>query len=202
MTGKRPGSGRAARDTSVVSRTEPPLQDYSPVTRPVRHAALHESAETLLEDLTARYMVDRRETKESLGDHTGGPLVRTIRLVPHTPAAAPLAISFSDSPGLVLRLGRWYEVALPGCGCDTCAEDPAEVVDELRTHVSALVEGGLWERVHRRLTVSWSQSRLIGPDFQAGQEAPLDRAEARAARRGGFAAPVQWAPWPCRPQGT
>ena len=64
--------------------------------------------------------------------------------------------------------------------------------------MSALIEGGLWEQVRRGLTGSWSQTRLIGPDFRAAQQAPLDPAAARAARREGFAAAVQWAPWPRR----
>ena len=29
------------------------------------------------------------------------------------------------------------------------------------------------------------------------REGPLTARDAREARRGGFAAPVQWAPWPC-----
>jgi hypothetical protein len=199
---ERRGTGSPAGDTSQVSRTEPLPQDYSRVTHPERFAVLQETAELLLEDLSTRYIVERRESKETLGRDADGPLVRVVRLIPHSPAAAPLAIAFTDFPSLVLRLGRWYEIALPGCGCDACDEDPAEVADDLRTQVSALVEGGLWERVHRRLTTSWSETRLIGPGFKASQDAPLDPREARAARRGGFAAPVQWAPWARRPQGA
>jgi hypothetical protein len=44
-----------------------------------------------------------------------------------------------------------------------------------------------------------AEARLIGPDLQVGQQAPLDARAARQARREGFAAAVQWGPWPARP---
>jgi hypothetical protein len=157
---------------------------------------LHDAAEALLDDLDGRYTVERRETKETQTED--GPLVRTVWLVPRTPAAAPLAIAFTDFPGVGLRLGRFFQRTLPTCGCDACDEDPAVLSAEMRTHAAALVEGGLWERVRRGLGGSWSETLLVGPDFRAGQQAPLAAGEARAARREGFAAAVQWAPWPRR----
>lgn len=162
-----------------------------------RFAALHAAAEALLDDYAGRFMVDRRETKEMLGPDEA--LVRMERLMPRTPAAAPLAIAFTDFPGLCVRLGRWWAEALPGCGCDMCDEDPAQLIDVLRTQVAALVEGGLWEQVRRGVGGSWFETRLIGVGINARREGPLSRQDAREARRSGFAAPVQWAPWPLRP---
>jgi uncharacterized protein DUF6226 len=159
-----------------------------------RFAVLHEAAETLLDQLTERYQVRRRETKESVGPEEA--LVRTVRLTPRTPAAGPLAIAFTDFPGLMVRLGRWWAEELPACGCDTCAEDPAELVEVLRTQAIALVEGGLWERVRRGVGGSWFETRLIAVGFCARREGPLTARDAREARRSGFAAAVQWAPWP------
>jgi hypothetical protein len=172
------------------------VEDFSQVTGAVRYHVLHEAAEDLLDELTGRYTVERRESKEPLAP--GASLVRTIRLIPHTPEAAPLAVAFTDFPSIVLRLGRWYQQTLPSCGCDTCDEDPAELITELRLRAAALVEGGLWERIRRRAAGSWSETRLIGPGLTATQQAPLEPAAARAARRDGFAAAVQWAPWPRR----
>jgi hypothetical protein len=172
--------------------------EYSQATKQQRFAVLHEAAETLLEELAARYTVERRESKEPLAPGGDGPIVRTVRLVPRTPAAAPLSVAFTEFPSVILRLGRWYEQSLPSCGCDACDENPDDLVTELRVQAAALVEGGLWERVHRRLTTSWSETRLIGPDFNTSQQAPLEPSAARAARREGFAAAVQWAPWPRR----
>jgi hypothetical protein len=162
-----------------------------------RFAVLHDAAEALLDELAGRYMVDRRESKEPLGPDEA--LVRMERLMPRTPAAAPLAIAFTETPGLAVRLGRWWVESLPGCACEVCDEDPAQLVDLLRTQASALAEGGLWERVRRGVGGSWFESRLIGEGINARREGPLTRADAREARRSGFAAAVQWAPWPPRP---
>ena len=170
------------------------------MTRAARYGVLQDAADIVLEELTARYTLERRETKELLTAGSDGPFARVVRLIPHAPAAAPMSVVFTDFPSVVLRLGRFYEQSLPGCGCDMCDEDPAELVDELHLTAAAAVEGGLWERVHRRLTGSWSEARLIGPAFTTTQRTRLDPGAARAARRDGFAAAVQWAPWPRRPE--
>ena len=157
---------------------------------------LHDAADARLDELAERYTVERRETKELLGPDEA--LVRMVRLIPRTPAAAPLAIAFTGLPGLRVRLGRWWTQTLPECGCADCAEDPARLVAELRAQTKALIEGGLWERVRRGVGGSWFETRLIGEGFQATREGLLSARSARNARRGGFAAAVQWAPWPRR----
>ncbi|MEV4345990.1 DUF6226 family protein [Actinoplanes sp. NPDC049596] len=166
------------------------------ITGSIRFSVLHDAAGALLAELDERYMVDRRETKEQLGPAEA--LVRIERLMPRTPAAAPLAIAFTDFPGLRLRLGRWWVETLPACGCDDCEEDPAQLVEVLRTQAYALVEGGLWERVRRGVGGSWFETRLIGVGVNGRREGPLTRQDGREARRSGFAAPVLWAPWPRR----
>ena len=180
-------AGAAARDTALMG--------HRYVTDPGRFTALREAAETLLDGLAERYMVERRENKEPFGPDDA--LVRTVRLIPRTPTAAPLAIHFTE-PGLMLRFGRWWEEPLPTCGCAACGEDPGRLAERLNAHASALVEGGLWERVRRGVSGSWFEARLIGTGVKEDREGPLSAAGAREARRGGFAAPVQWAPWPLR----
>jgi Family of unknown function (DUF6226) len=170
---------------------------YSRVTDAERFAVLHDAADDLLDELAAQYLVERRDYKEPLAG-ADGPLVRISWLVPRTPGAASLGVAFTDFPGVILRLGRWYQQVLPECGCDACDEDPLALVAGLRAHSCAMVEGGLWERVRRRPTGSWSQARLVGPGFRTSQQALLEARDARAARREGFAAAVQWAPWPRR----
>ena len=191
-------AGRAsaqARDTSLVEDVEPRGESFWRAADAARFGVLHEAAEELLDELTDRYTVERRESKEPLGPEPDAPLVRVTRLIPRSPAAGPLVVVFTDLPGLVLRLGRWYEDRLPACGCDDCEEDPDELVADLHAHVAAHVEGGLWERVRRGVTGSWRETCLVGQGFSLGGAALLEPAEARAARREGFAAPVQWAPW-------
>ena len=179
----------------------PRPEGYSRVSNAARFGVLHDGAAVLLDELTDRYTVERRETKEPLGPEAGAPIVRIVRLVPHSPAAGLLAVAFTDFPGIVLRLGRWYEDRLPSCGCDNCDEDPHELVADLRAHVTAHIEGGLWERVRRGLTGSWRETRLVGHGLMIDGSAQLEPAAARAARREGLAAPVQWAPWPRRGSG-
>src|SRR3954471_12295049 len=145
-----------------------------------RFVVLQDAAEALLDDLSRRFLVEWREGKEPVSD---GSTVRWVRLIPRTPVAAPLAVAFTDGPGVVLRLGRWFRQSLPGCACDTCAEQPDDLVRQLRGRATALVEGGLWERVRRGLSGSWAEARLIGTDVRASQQMPLDARAARAARR-------------------
>ncbi|GLY05894.1 MULTISPECIES: DUF6226 family protein [Actinoplanes] len=171
------------------------MDGYTHATDTGCFGSLHEAAETLLDDLTSRYLVERRETKEALG--LDDALVRTVRLIPRTPTAAPVAIHFTD-PGLVLRLGRWWEEPLPACACDDCDEQPARLVERLHAHSAAVVEGGLWERVRRGVGGSWFETKLIGAGVKSSREGLLPAADARDARRGGFASPMQWAPWQVR----
>jgi hypothetical protein len=183
-----------ARHTALVRDVESRPESVAATSR----GGLHEAAEELLDELTDRYVVERRDTKEYLGAGPDAPLVRVVRLIPRCPAAGPLAITFTDGPGLVLMLGRWYEERLPACGCAECDDDPADLAADLRAHVGAHVEGGLWEHVRRRLNGSWRETRLVGAGFHRSGTSPLGSAEARASRREGFAAALQWAPWPRR----
>jgi hypothetical protein len=114
---------RAGRGILAQVRATPHATDTA------RFAVLHDAAESMLDDLHERYMVERRESKELLGADEA--LVRMVRLIPRTPAAGPLAIAFTDFPGLMVRLGRWWAEALPACGCDECGEDPAELIGVL-----------------------------------------------------------------------
>jgi len=91
---RQAAAGRA-RHTALV-------REYPHVANAGRFAVLHDAADALLDELTERYMVEHRETKELLGPDEA--LVRVVRLIPRTPAAAPLAVSFTNLPGLTLRL--------------------------------------------------------------------------------------------------
>jgi hypothetical protein len=183
------------RDVAGRARHTALVDGYQHATDTDRFADLHDAADALLDDLSERFLVERRETKEPFG--LDDELVRTVRLIPRSPAGAPLAIHFID-PGLFVRLGRWWEESLPTCACITCAEDQKGLVERLRIHTAALIEGGLWERVRRGVAGSWFETRLIGTGVSADREGPLSAAGARDARRGGFAAAVQWAPWQFR----
>src|ERR1700712_1797638 len=93
-------------------------------------AVLPDAAETLLDELSRRFLVERREVKEPLED---GSSIRSVRLIPRTLVAAPLAVDFTDTPGVELRLGRWFRQSLPGCDCDACGEQPDDLVRQLHS---------------------------------------------------------------------
>jgi hypothetical protein len=171
----------------MMSDSHRSADEAAHITGAARFAVLPEAAEVLLEELSRRFLVEWREVKEPLAD---GSTVRWVRLIPRTPAAAPLAVAFTDTPGIVLQLGRWFRQSLPGSGDD---------IGLLQQMVTALVEGGLWERVRRGPVGSVAEAQLIGPDLRVGRQVPLDARGARQARREGFAAAVQWGPWPARP---
>ena len=196
----RPAGSNATNEsptphTDAVTDGQPPPDARSQPPGTGGFGVLGEAAETLLDELAAQYTVERRETKEPLGPDGDGPLVRVAWLVPRTPAAGPLSILFNHPAGIVLRLGRWYEDPLPPRDGD---EEPDDLVVHLRSRALALVEGGLWERVRRGISGSLRETRLIGPGFNSSRQAAITASEARAARREGFAAAVQWAPWPRR----
>ncbi|GIF05338.1 hypothetical protein Asi03nite_28760 [Actinoplanes siamensis] len=84
------------------------MDGHPHATDPDPVAAPHGTADTLLNELTERYQAERRESKGPLGLDEA--LARTGRLIPHTPAPAPLAIQFTGSGP---RLGRWWTRSRP-----------------------------------------------------------------------------------------
>lgn len=152
--------------------------------------ALAEAAETLLSELAENYVADKREAKDNG--------IRVVHVVPRSPACGPLSIGFPETPAIMLRLGRWFATELTACGCDDCRSDPDDPGAELRRLAAAHVEGGLWERVRRGFTGSVLETTLVGAGVRISRQVALSPAEAREARREGFAAAVQWAPWPRR----
>ena len=71
------------------------------VTDTRRYFALHEAAEKMLTELADTYVVEWRESKEPLDGDVEGPLLRIVRLIPHSLAAAPLAVVFTDFPSVI-----------------------------------------------------------------------------------------------------
>lgn len=67
-----------------------------------------------------------------------GRQVRMVEIDPERPGVGRLRITFTDFPGLMVKLGREPEKALPSCGCDACDEDPRELVEELHDEVEKL----------------------------------------------------------------
>jgi len=174
----------------------PPDEAYGRVTDAARFAPLQPYARELIDDLRRRYAV-RVETAEELDPNGLGP-VPVVRLVPADPAASPLSVTFTEFPGLLLRMGVEDNLVLPMCGCDACAETVPECVDELRRRVDALTAGAYGERLARRDHDWWYQ---VWYDTDLGEHNSQQTVsgERLASLRAALpAGDVRWAPWPVR----
>ena len=126
----------------------PPEEAYSRVTNPERFMPLHDAALEMLTTLEQRFDVERIEgygvDEELEFRGVRGP---TIVLRPNDPEAAPIAVAFTDFPGLNVRFGRWSTEPFPSCGCDACAEDAEGETERLTEMVDILTAGGFREAV-------------------------------------------------------
>src|SRR5262245_37115458 len=131
--------------------TEPP---YGRVTNAARFAVLHSVALELLNRLHDEFDVERVEPYESdddLDQFARVPLARpTVALVPKDPGCAPLVVAFSSFPGLLVRVGANYRVAVPGCGCDACDENAEGEAERFRGLLHAVTLGHFREYLERR----------------------------------------------------
>lgn len=148
----------------MTRREEPPPEAYERVTNPERFQVLHETMQTLLERLEAEFDVQREQgfgLDEDL-ERNFTLAVPTARLTPSDPDAAPIAVVFSDFPGLHLRFGRWWKEALPSCGCDACNESGEQLAEQLEQLVEDVVAGRFWESDDN--SRHWKEGAIWGPD--------------------------------------
>jgi hypothetical protein len=123
----------------------PPPEAYSRVTNPERFGPLHRFAERLLTNLEEEFDVSR---EEDLGlDPDLGRNEPTVRLTPRPPEAGTLTIAFTSFPGLLVRLGHWYEEPIPGCGCDACDETAEQGQARLEWIAGTLTSGRFRESI-------------------------------------------------------
>lgn len=121
---------------------------FGRVTRRDRYRVVHEAAAALLDALEADHPVDRINGHD-LAD-TAWPGSPATRLVPHD-GGAPITVTFTPFPGVMVHFGHRGSEAFPACGCDGCDERPDDVVADMEGLVSTVVAGGLTERRIRRL---------------------------------------------------
>jgi uncharacterized protein DUF6226 len=175
----------------------PPEDAYGRVTDAARFAPLHPYARDLLDELARRYAVTV-ETSSELDPNGRGP-VPMVRLTPAEPAASPLSVTFTEFPGLRLRLGVAVDVVLPGCGCDACAETVEESVEMLREYVEALTTGRFGERLVRREYGDWWHEVWYGTDLGVNNGGATVGGDELATLRAALpTGEVTWAPWPRR----
>ena len=176
-----------------------PAEAYSRVTNPERFASLHPYAEDLLSRLSSEYEVEREEgyelTPAIVREHVIRP---TIRLTPRNALEAPVQVSFSDFPGLEVRVGRWYGDRFPSCGCDACDEQVESSLRNLSFLIESAVAGNLREelQVPRLLGDAW-QITEIGEAPGGPRQASRTRvARSDALRMIQSGNPrIKWEPW-------
>lgn len=119
---------------------QPDEEAYGRVTNPERYQAVVDAARGMIANLVTRYQVESTPGNWSVDfpDWTT-PIGEVIRLRPRE--GAPLAVMFTEFPGVIVRVGHWCIEPFPGCGCDDCDESPENVVERLSDLVGWAVEG-------------------------------------------------------------
>ncbi len=165
-----------SRDT--WGREGPPDEAYSRVTNPERFLPLHEAALRLIDRLRADFYVEMTEGYDLsvLGISEDGLARPSITLIPDNADCAPIAVAFTDFPGVGVRLGKWKEEPFPDCGCDACDEDADDEITYMTEMFESVVSGGFLEaiRIPRFLGDGWLGSTLSGPGMpMAESERPV-----------------------------
>jgi hypothetical protein len=175
----------------------PPLEAYSRVTNPERFSSLHDAAAELLDRLEHEFETERKEAygldpELEQGCNLSRP---SVALVPPEIGAAPLVVAFSAFPGLRVRLGRWYVVAFPTCGCDACDETAEGETERLRLLIDNITAGQFREAIRLRADGTvWKESQFWGRG--GAEELRLDQARVRELLDGGNRYSHEWGPWP------
>ena len=172
----------------------PPDEAYGRVTNPERFRILHSTMLDMMARLEADFDVRREEgygLDKELEQHLSLALPSVI-LTPADPDAAPLAVVFSDFPGLHLRFGLWWKELLPACGCDACGDSGEELAERLTKLTESVTAGRFWE-CHSPLS-RWPRGNIWGSWGGTGH-GECSIADWPQHRH------VNWKPWPHRSPG-
>ena len=162
---------------------------YGRLTNLERFRPLHPAMLEIIRQLEEQFEVDRAEgygLDEELVrglDRADFGLARPdVKLIPSSPDAAPIVVTFTAFPGLYVRFGRWYTEAFPSCGCDACDESAEYEIEQLEERVDDVTAGRFREAIRRPLlsltgsgwneTKFWS-GRLTAEDIQGCLKARL-----------------------------
>ena len=125
-----------------------PAEDsYSRTSNLDRFAALHTIADALIAWLVETYDAVAADDTASgaLLYPQQKDIVRTVRV--SAAGTAPLLFTYTGFPGMLVHAGAFTGARIPICGCDACDESGKTVADEMERFVSAVVRGGLTERL-------------------------------------------------------
>lgn len=174
----------------------PPEEAYSRVTNPERFGLLHDVAKELLAQLENDFDVERTAVREPADDFAlEGKDRQTVMLKPRNPDSAPLLVTFTEFPGIVVRFGLRHRRAFPSCGCDACAETAEGEAALLREEVAEMITSRYAERISIPFT---GKARVLDrfdwPGRASWSSGDMDRAEARMLEAEGRAS-REWQPW-------
>ncbi|MYC36767.1 MAG: hypothetical protein F4X66_07615 [Chloroflexi bacterium] len=177
-----------------------PLDDaYSRFTNPERFRPLHDWALERVARLQTEYDVTLEEGFGLDDELERAPLSRpTVRLTPLQDSCAPVAITFTDSPGLEVRVGRWVTEGFPTCHCDACDEMPEEEFERLTELLDDVVAGRFRETMRRQWDGSgWSSHEFWNDDGTRGRSGGSLVSRRKVARILDVEAEVvlDWMPW-------
>ena len=136
-----------------------PLDDaYTQFTNQERFKPLHDWALGKVVHLQSEYDVTLEEGFGLDDELEPAPLSRlTVRLTPLQESYAPVAIAFTDSPGLEVRVGHWTTEEFPTCHYDACDEMPEEEFERLMELLDEVVAGRFRESMRlQRDGSGWS----------------------------------------------
>jgi hypothetical protein len=184
----------------------PPPDSYSVLSHLARFAGLHDVARALISHLEASYdvqVVDSASTATDLLRQPEG-VVRSVRVTPRKPGAAPMTFVLMQPPGVIVHAGVLHDFAFPPCSCDACDETAESAADRLEMLVLAVAAGGYSERypIGWRRWVGYGLKAADGSAEESGQgDLGLIAADRlRSAKIRLRDVPDGWLPWPPRQQ--
>ena len=186
----------------------PPEEAYSRVTNPERFQPLHAAMTDIIARLQLDFDVERAEgygLDEEL-EHRHTLAAPSVVLTPSDPGAAPIAIVFTDFPGLHVRFGRWRTEPFPDCGCDACDESAEGEIERLADMVDDVTAGRFREGIRIPLfsmpRAGWQQYEMWAEPKGSGRwsrgRSRLRESAARKLTGGKRKLDLNWKPWPRR----
>ena len=176
-----------------------PLDEaYSKATNPERFLPLHQWALETVARLQGAYELALEEGMGLDEELERTPLARpTIKLTPKQVSCAPVTIAFTDSPGLVVRVGRWATEVFPSCICDVCDERPEEEFERFMELLSDVVAGRFRESMRLQPDGSgWSGREFWNEDRPISGGSRVPRNKAARILDGKAEIVLEWIPWP------
>lgn len=186
----------------------PPERTYSRTRHPERFAPLADVARALVAHLEATYDVDV-DVADGLPTDAPGALhryqhgevrvVRTTTIVPRHSTGAPLVISETSFPTVVVAMGAAGLESAPTCACDACDESLEAAATGLENLVFAVAEGRYQERYTwtegiEISIVGGDSSRMSREPRPAAKKERIDALKQSQRERHG----ERWMPWPVR----